>query len=195
MSQSQIPQFSNAYPSSLYEGDHLDNFGYLPSDGQQLHTPDPSYSQQTFDSVPELDLIQPSQPPHIPDSLQQVGPDRKKLYLLWTQMANDEFVAWWLKTDFGSKKQRNIFESRHQSDCWKHFDQVATIKDGTPKVMCKRCAAILDHPANGHRGTSSLNKHYTSGVNCRKTGARGPNIKQLIRDGVSKPYIILIKVY
>lgn len=64
--------------------------------------------------------------------------------------------------------KRNIFDLKHQSECWDHFEQVAAPQDRTPKVMCKICNHILAYPADRHRGTTYMNKHYTQGVNYRK---------------------------
>jgi hypothetical protein len=50
--------------------------------------------------------------------------------------------------------------------------------------MCKRCDHILSHPADRHRGTSSMNKHYLQGVNCRKLAPRSQDIRRLIHNRV-----------
>lgn len=75
-------------------------------------------------------------------------------------------------------EKRINWDTKHQSDCWKQFDQVADAKTGKPAVMCNQCIAALDHPVNCLHGTSSMNKHI-KGVNCRKA-ARKPNIKQAL---------------
>jgi hypothetical protein len=184
MSQSQISQFSDNYPSSIYEDTPLDTFPFLSSDGPQSFIPDASYGQQTPASTPDTESTQPPVPPSIPNSLERVGPEKQKNYLLWTEMVNDEFVVWWQKTEFGSRMKRNIFENKRQAECWKHFHQVASIQDGYPKVMCKTCGKILNHPANGHRGTSSMNKHFSQGVNCRRVAPRSQDIRRLMQEGV-----------
>lgn len=186
MPQSQISQFSDVYSSSLYEGDHPDNLAYLPSHDQQIFPPDLSCSQQTLNAASDSDFLRPSQPPPIPDTLQCVGPDRRKVYVLYSDMSKEDFVSWWLKTDFGRKK-RMRWDSRHQSDCWKYFDQVAHITTGEPKVICNRCAKVLDHPQHSRHGTSTMNKHI-QGVTCRNAtnnAAKQPKIKQLMQDAVS----------
>jgi hypothetical protein len=50
--------------------------------------------------------------------------------------------------------------------------------------MCKTCDHTLNHPADGHRGTSSMNKHYSQGVNCRKMAPKSRDIRRLIQNGV-----------
>jgi hypothetical protein len=94
-------------------------------------------------------------------------------------MSKDEFVAWWLLTDFG-KKKRVHWDSRHQANYWKQFEQVTHGKTGKPGVICVKCNAVLDHPSNGHYGTSSMNK-YIKGVNCQRSASKKPNIKQLMQ--------------
>lgn len=183
---SQPSQFSDAYPSSLYEGDATDNLNFLPSD-------DLPYSQQTTNSVSDFDFLRPPQPPPIPLSLQRVGPTRKKAYILFSEMANDNFVTWWLQTDFGRKK-RIRWDARHQSEVWKHFEQVAHSTDGEPKVMCKRCGKLMDHPQASRNGTSTMMKHF-KGMGCQnstKQAARQPNIKQLMKDTVSVTLMTLL---
>jgi hypothetical protein len=178
-------QFSNAY-SSVFDVDLAsDTFSFPPA---TENTPDPSCSQRTFDSAFDSTFAIPLQPYPLPSTLKRVGSDKKKPFVLWTEMTNNEFVQWWLTTDFGRGKKRNLFEAERRASCWKHFDQVADIKDGTPKVMCKRCGTILHHPANSHQGTSSMNKHYTRNVSCQNAAAKKPNIKQLMRNGVSYSY-------
>lgn len=179
---SQVSQFSDIYSSSAYEVDTTDNLQFPFSEDGQLYTPDPLGSQQTLSSVPDPDFLRPPPPPPIPDTLQLVGPDRTKGYILYSNMSKDDFVTWWLRTDFG-KGRRNHWDSIHQSDCWKHFEQVADKKTGKPAVMCNQCGKILDHPANGRTGTSSMNKHIR-GVNCRRAASKKPNIKHLMANAV-----------
>lgn len=101
-------------------------------------------------------------------------------------MSKCDFVDWWLETDYGRKKHIR-WDGRHQSKCWKHFDQVAQIKTREPKVMCKRCLKTLIHPQISRQGTSTMNKH-TSGVNCQNVaGSAGKQkgIKDAMRNAVS----------
>lgn len=109
----QRSKFSDAYTSSLYDGDALDSH---QSDDQQLYTPDLSFSQQSFNSVSNSDFLQPPlPPPPVPASLQRVSPDRRKTYILYSDMMKNEFVAWWLQAEFGMKKQI-CWDARQQSD-------------------------------------------------------------------------------
>lgn len=179
MSHSQTSQFSDHYPSSFFGDNPVDTLSFLPSDGLFNHD-----GSNTPNSTPDVNFTRPVVPLPIPETLQRVGPPRKKIYILWTEMANNEFVAWWLQTEFGSQMKRNIFDVKHQSECWDYFEQVAAPQDGTPKVMCKVCNHILAHPADRHRGTTHMNKHYTQGVNCRKLVSGSQDIRRVMSNGV-----------
>jgi hypothetical protein len=70
-----------------------------------------------------------------------------------------QFVKWWLKTEFGSKKETQDtihWDGKKKSDLWESFEQVAHEKTGEPKVMCKRCQTILVHPHHRRAGSSSI---------------------------------------
>jgi hypothetical protein len=178
-----MPQISNAYHSSSYGGD-VPDLNFLPSDDRLLDLP---FSQETLNSVSEVDFLRSQTPPLIPSSLDRVGPDRRKLFVLYTDMANDEFVKWWLQTDFGKKKRIRWETSRHQSDIWQYFEQVAASGDGAPKIMCKRCHKVLEHPQISRNGTSTMRTHI-KGVTCQQTmgnkGALKQDIKRLMQDAV-----------
>jgi ribosomal protein S27E len=183
MSQSQASRFSDTYPSSIFEDNPLDNLSYLPSEGTTSFTPD-SLFQQTPNPTPDGEFARPLIPPPVPQTLERVGPTAKqKPFILWTEEMNDEFCRWWLMTEYGSQMKRNVFEKRRQADCWNHFHQVASIQDGSPKVMCKVCGQVIIHPAVGNRGTSSLNKHVRQGVNCRRSKP-SQDIRKLLQSGV-----------
>ncbi|KAK9847933.1 hypothetical protein MYU51_017407 [Penicillium brevicompactum] len=184
MSQSQISQFSDHYSSSIFEDTPLENLPFLPSDSVQSFPPDALYGN-TSGSTPDISFIQ-SQSVLPPKIFEHVEPLRKKSFVLWTEMVNDEFVTWWLKTEFGSRINRNLFEDKRgarTAECWKHIHQVAAISDGEPRVMCKTCDHTLTHPADGHRGTSSMNKHYQGSVKCRKKTPQSKDIRKLIQKG------------
>jgi hypothetical protein len=177
-----MSQFSAIYSSSAYEGDPIDTLHLCFPNETQLCTPGPSGSQQTFDSVYNSGSLTPLPSPPIPNTLTRVGPGRVKSFVLYSDMSKDEFVAWWLSTEFGKKKRIN-WGYQHTADCWSHFNQVADIKTGKPGAMCSHCHKILEHPANCRSGTTSLNKHI-AGPTCRKSTSKKPDIKQLLAKAV-----------
>lgn len=152
---SQLSLFSDAYPSSLYEGDTIDGLSF-PND--QFHNPVLSGSQQTSDSVSNPGFLTPIPPPSVPPSLERVGPGRSIEFVLYSDMSKDEFVAWWLETEFGRKKRLH-WSGNRTAACWQHFDQVSNAKTGKPGAKCRQCHKVLDHPANGRYGTTALHRH------------------------------------
>ena len=162
MSQSQN---SEVFSSSIYDSD-IDNIAYLAPENGQLFTPDPSCSQQLFDSF-NTDFLRPPPPSMIPPSLTLVGPGRKKSFALYDIEMHTEWVNWWLETGYGNSSKIR-WDLVHLSDTWKQFHQVANTSDGAPKVMCKRCGQILEHPfslkagGTARHGTSTMLRHSKS---------------------------------
>jgi hypothetical protein len=102
-------------------------------------------------------------------------------------MTKNDFVNWWLNTDFGSKpeaKRIHWDKQGYLSDVWSHFDQVAHPSTGQPKVMCKQCGKLLDHPNFTKNGTNALRRHWRKG-NC-KPAPKQSGIKQIIQQVVSE---------
>lgn len=190
-------QYSDAdgFSSSIYDGD-IDNLTFLPPENSHLlYTSELSVSQQTINSF-DQEFLRPSAPLTIPLSLTRVGPDRRKGYVLYENMTHSDWVDWWLQTDLG-KQSRIRWDSKHHSEVWSQFDQVANASDGAPKVMCKRCGQILEHPQSlcagttMRHGTSSMNKHL-KGINCRnstKNKTQISGITQFIQTAVSIKYL------
>lgn len=183
-------QHSDIFPSSIY--DDTESIQYLTSGYPQLFTPDLSSSQKTLDPL-ESDFLRPQPPQSIPSSFQRVGPNRRKDYVLYNNIMHSEWVDWWLETDCG-KISKIRWDAAHQSECWKEFDQVADATTGQPKVMCRRCGIILEHPSSLLRpggktryGTSTLMKHLqTNGCQKRaKNSNQGLDITRFLRDAVS----------
>ncbi|KAI3095274.1 hypothetical protein CBS147333_9810 [Penicillium roqueforti] len=108
--------------------------------------------------------------------LTRFAPDRRDWVLFDTAQEN-EFLSWWLETDYGQQLTKNgkykfrwSVESR-SSKVWKHFDQVAELRSGRPKVVCRSCLTPLNHPHHPHHkshGTSTMGKHLKSN-SCRRS--------------------------
>ncbi|KAJ5378361.1 hypothetical protein N7509_011480 [Penicillium cosmopolitanum] len=68
-----------------------------------------------------------------------------------------------------------LCDLNRSSDVWQEYNQVALIKNGIPKVICKRCGTILEHLMNsllikkGYQGTSTIKK-YLGTTNCIQAG-------------------------
>ena len=92
-------------------------------------------------------------------------------------------------TEFGAKKefQKSVYWNSNlkKSDVWESFDQVANIKTGKPKVMCKRCQNVIIHPGVNRAGPSSMKAHLTSVVCVKLQKTTKQGINHLLREMVS----------
>ncbi|RHZ50298.1 uncharacterized protein CDV56_100590 [Aspergillus thermomutatus] len=105
-----------------------------------------------------------------PATLRRVGPDRKKSYVLYEDMSKEEYISWWIQTQYASiedQRKKIRWDGKRSSDAWKNFNQVAHHISGQPKVMCRRCGTVLPHPHEHSNGTNSMKRHYT-GEKCRR---------------------------
>lgn len=75
----------------------------------------------------------------------------------------------------------------HYADVWKHFDQVAGIETGIPKVICRACLTLLDHPQHKKHGTSAMGKHQRS-KSCRK-GQKRTCHQALVSNSIQKAFL------
>lgn len=187
MSQSQHSDFV----PSFYDGD-IDNLGYLAPSSQD---PTPSGSQLILEAI-DTEFLRPINFPPIPSSLTRVGPNRRKDYVLYDNMTHNEWVEWWLQTEYG-RKSKILWDSSRNASIWSNFDQVAHTKDGAPKVMCKRCLRILEHPHSstpsqkGYHGTSTMLKHLkTAGCINSQKGGKG-EITQFLRKAVCSYFLFI----
>jgi hypothetical protein len=177
-----MSQFSDIYSSSIYDGDPAANDPFHPSLNEPLPTTKISRSQQSFDTTLNSGFLTPVPPPLIPPSLQRVGPGRSTAFVLFDEMSKDDFVTWWLETDFGKTKKIN-WGSIRTAKCWEHFDQVADAKTGKPGAKCRKCHKVLDHPGNSRYGTTALNRHI-AGPTCKNSTTQKGNIKGLLANAV-----------
>ena len=113
-----------------------------------------------------------------------MGPQRRKNWILYQSALEREFLGWWEETEYGQKLngdgQSQIkwsTESRH-ADVWKHFDQVADMDSGLPRVFCQACLTLLDYPQYKKNGTSAMSRHQKSN-SCRKGKKRGSYQSQI----------------
>lgn len=179
MSQSQHSDFA----SSFYGGEADDSSFIL------AQPPTPSLTNSTINEH----LRRPVEPPPIPSSLQRVGPDRKKSFVLYDQMAHTEWVEWWLQTDFGRRSKFRWDSARH-TEVWQNYHQIAHGVDGIPKVMCKRCGKVLEHPYSmtpgnntnkpSYHGTSTIQKHLKTATCMRSGNGRKSEITNFLRKEV-----------
>lgn len=127
-----------------------------------------------------------------PTSLQRVGKPLQQHYILYNgdkanstmDTSRTQFVEWWLTTEFGLKKDLrrtiNWDSDQKKSAAWSSFDQVAHSKTGEPKVMCKRCCAVVIHPGYKRSGPSPMKNHLKS-AQCAK-----PQFQKTSKQGIDK---------
>ncbi|KAH1602892.1 hypothetical protein KXX44_003473 [Aspergillus fumigatus] len=124
-------------------------------------------------------------------TLRRVGPDRRKNWVLYETANEDDFLSWWLQTEYGrqlngSGRSKIRWSVEHSAEVWKHFDQVAELSSGRPKVICRACSTLLDHPQHKSHGTSVMGKHQRSSA-CRK-GKKRASSQVLISDAIQRAY-------
>jgi hypothetical protein len=176
---SQLSLFSDAGPSSLPGSDFPDHLSSITSDN--LLTPDLSYSHIAASSTSNPEIPPPL---IIPPSLQRVGPDRRKAWVLWTEMNKDDFVVWWIQTQYPNNdhNKKIDWEAKKKSPYWESYDQVAHHITGEPQVMCRRCGKIIPHPQQTSNGTNSMKRHL-EGAKCAKA-AHDSRRQQNIQDSL-----------
>lgn len=200
-----MSQQSDIYSSSLYEGDPIVAFNLQPTEATLTETLSSSHvnsdSITRFTSQPNLDqqlLISPpdsdfSHSLAIPSILTRIRPNRLTEFILYTNMNKEVFVNWWLQTTYGKSPGAKTFNwdrTGHLSEVWKHFDQIASVTDGFPKVKCQRCGKIFNHPGHTKGGTNSMGRHL-KGEKCQRAAVptQQSSIQQLMQDEVSPPCI------
>jgi hypothetical protein len=164
-----MSQLSDPFPSSLY-GDSFDQSSIIPDD--------------IFSDLPDTEQTESQTVQTIPSSLERVK-DQTKSWVRYTSMTKDDFVNWWLHTQYGSKpeaKRVSWDKTGYSSDMWPFFDQIAHSSTGQPKVICKQCNKMYDHPTYTTNGTNGPRRHWKKGK-C-KPEAKQANIQQLLQQTV-----------
>lgn len=189
-------RFSNAEASSasLFDTESVDTLSYLPSDYLPLD------SQQTIASTDATSLSQQLEASP-PETLKRVGSTRFKEWVIYSDTMESEFLSWWFDTQFGIKKNVRWDGKSHYSEVWNDFDMVAHYITGEPKVRCKNCGKILEHPntkKDGRHsiGTKSLARHI-NGPSCskRSKGLAQPHIGKMMQKIVSILYRTLTSIH
>jgi hypothetical protein len=184
---SQFSQFSDQGPSSLFEDD-IDTFSYIPTDEPSIFTSDPS----SFTADTDSPLFS------VPTTLKRIGPDNKKLWVLYSEMSKNDFINWWLQTEYGSlsdHRKKIRWDAKRSSSAWDNYDQVAHHVSGEPRIMCRRCGKDFPHPHQHANGTNSMKRDYEANK-CRRAGnsaVKQQTIQQSIEFAVC--YIISYNIY
>lgn len=153
-----MSQQSDIYSAPLCEDESIATFtpqhalteprssSFINSVSLEPISSEPSFSQPFPTSTTDSDFVHSLA---IPPSLTRIRADRFTEFVLYTNMDKEVFINWWLQTTYGKRPEAKTFNwdrTGHLSDVWRHFDQIASVTDGFPKVKCQRCGRLFDHP-------------------------------------------------
>ncbi len=140
-----------------------------------------SPSSQTSSS--QIALLSANAPPDLEFVSCSGGKDKFILYPLTDNVA---FYNWWTQTSHANLlKQRGKTQkwgaSRRSSAWWIHFAEGATFPQGCPKLRCKYCSRLLEHPYVKNTGTTAMRNHLKS-INCsyKTSNNSGQGMKELL---------------
>ena len=113
------------------------------------------------------------------DSALQVHPGG---YIFYTFNTSQKFNEWWLQTEYGAGvaagsdrryMNPNWDSSGRTAEAWSLFHEAAERVTGRPKIICKLCDEVLEHPNNKNAGSSGLKIHIESKGCKKKAHMRG----------------------
>jgi hypothetical protein len=126
---------------------------------------------------------------------------RTRSAVLFEHHRKTEFESWWSKTRWAILDHER--DARHRmspnwgvkrSGVWQFFHEGALMSTGEPKVICRRCEAILKHPAmrsekhgqiGGKLGNGHITPHLSSKLCVEIAGRKG--LSQLTLQETSNP--------
>ncbi|KAG0160396.1 hypothetical protein PDIDSM_7924 [Penicillium digitatum] len=110
-----------------------------------------------------------------------------------TQTSEDQMIPQSPLIETRWTRPKLKWDSNRHTEIWNSYHQVAQGIDGAPKVMCKRCGKILEHPytlspnSTGkaqYHGTSTIQKHRkTAGCLRSEKGKKAEITNFLQREG------------
>jgi hypothetical protein len=126
-------------------------------------------------------LQSPLRAPPPPPQLQLTT---NKKIAIWTKEDATVFEEWHVLTPYmrgvvqqeaehgtPSSKRPTWNNPRRNAQWWEYFSEGADVQQGSPAVICKLCAASLEHPEPKNLGTSNMKRHLTTGA-CKQKGKR-----------------------
>ena len=138
----------------------------------------------------------------------QLTPAPRGPYILWTEETSTTFEAWFNNTPFAQAVQGqnqndrkwslpawNTVRRRAKDPAWSHFYEAADTSKGIPKLLCKYCNGVLNHPGISREGTSNLTRHLKS-IGCNRTGKRPADAQATLERHFKKAfYFSLYNLY
>lgn len=83
-------------------------------------------------------------------------------------MNKNDFVITRLRTEAttttGLRQKKVRWDTKHSTEIWQHFDQVANYINGEAMVMCRRCGKTIPYSGRTANGTNSINRHFMAGT-------------------------------
>jgi hypothetical protein len=127
-----------------------------------LNTPTPQTPRVRIPVPSELDK---QKIPGTSDWLAIYDPRYKPQFQTWLNKTEWGLAEASLSKEYLSKISWDLTERDLSSNYgWEHFHQGALITDGFPKVMCKRCSRVVNHPRAKKKGSL-----YVYGISMLKT--------------------------
>jgi hypothetical protein len=127
-------------------------------------------SSDSLSSPTSSNLLSP--PPGLEVASRSGGKDKVILYPLINETL---FYGWWTQTIYAQTlrqrgKKHKWGQARRNSSLWTHFAEAATFPQGRPKLRCKYCSRLLEHPFIKNTGTTAMKNHLkTSTCSYRMT--------------------------
>jgi len=132
----------------------------------------------------ETDIIEDNDPNKLP-GLHYENQRGRHRCIVYEKSQLPAFTEWWTKADYAlqsqqaNSKQFKWGSDHRKADSWKHFEEAATFPGGSPKVRCKKCGLLLEHPYRSNQGTNSMKRHFTICTGSSLLGRR--SIKQMLQ--------------
>ncbi|KAI9784871.1 MAG: hypothetical protein M1816_000716, partial [Peltula sp. TS41687] len=104
-------------------------------------------------------------------------------------------MAWWKETEFGEKvaandnpgfRNPNWLSTTRTAPAWAEFIQAAERTTGRPKLICRHCDEVLEHPNNRNSGSSGITAHLNRET-CKKAARRRGQIQQRVQQTLKVP--------
>lgn len=133
----------------------------------------------------------------------QLVPARRGPHVLWTEESSIMFETWFNSTPFAKAVQEqnqnlnerkwtlpawNTARRRAKDSAWSHFHEAADTNKGIPKIVCKYCGTVQNHPGIAREGTSNMVRHLKSS-NCKRTGKRPVEAQETLNRHFKKAFI------
>lgn len=181
MNSQALEQMASSNPSSSFTVD--DDFSIFSQTSQTSqatvslgHSREPQTRSFDFKGLKLIGTADPC-----PSNLEQI---KFGQFVLWTQETADSFEAWFSTTPFARAVQSekttpqkwflptwNTTRRRAKDAAWSHFHEAVEVPQGIPRLICKYCKIVVNHPDLRRDGTTNMTRHLSS-ASCSRNGKR-----------------------